>query len=598
MPGIVGFTVEKKNRTNSRRVLEQMQNLITHGDFYAKDELFCDKNVCATRAHISVIQKEPQPYCEEGVYVWLDGEFFNTDELAQELAGSVGCDAALLLALYKQQRDFSFLERIDGSYAAVIYDSKEKKVHLLTDRYGLRPLYWLEHAGRLVWSSEAKAMLAVPGWEVRIDPVALKQFVNVGFLLEDRSWFQGVELLSSGSVLTWDLGESCFHKQRYWWWDEIDAYGGEIKRIEIAEELGRLFVKAVERRNRQGEKVGLMLSGGLDSRAILAAMPNHRYPIHGFTFGRKSCDDIRLAARVAQVKGATHHVFELDATNWLLPRVDGVWWTDGECNIYHLHGIDWHRQVRASFEINLDGIGANTILGGCRLDKSFFDTCPDRQFIAGMLRCTPELLGSFEDYLSAPKTDSFFLQNQTRRIIACNLRYRRTFVENREPFYDTRLVEFAYALPDSLRYRGQIYNLMLLHRFPEFFNHIPWEQRSIPISWPPVMLRAARRWRLHRASLIRGLNRVGFRFRDRRHYTDYANWLRAEPSRSFVEKMLSNSSAIYGEYIPQQPVLDKWRRHLKGEDLTDTLCRVVTFEIWLQQVFAGKHRPEIMAWSA
>ena len=154
-----------------------------------------------------------------------------------------------------------------------------------------------------------------------------------------------------------------------------------------------------------------------------------------------------------------------------------------------------------------------------------------------------------------------------------------------------RLVEFVYALPDSLRYRGQIYNLMLLRQFPEFFNHIPWEQRSVPISWPLIVLRAARRWRLYRASLIQGLNNLGFKYSDRRHYTDYANWLRVEPSHSFFEKMLNNSSAMYGEYIPQHQILDKWHRHLKGENFTDILCRVITFEIWLQQVFTGKYRP-------
>ncbi len=598
MPGIVGFTIAEKDRMNARRVLQKMQNLIIHGDFYEQDELFCDNQVCATRAHINVLQKQPQPYYEQGVYVWLDGEFFNTHELAQELLSPVSCDTALLSALYRQQRDFSFLKQIDGSYAAVIYDSKEEKVHLLTDRYGLRPLYWLEHAGQLVWSSEAKAMIALPGWQAKIDPRAVKQFLNIGLLLEDRSWFQGVELLSSGSVLTWDLRERRFYKRRYWWWDEIKAFTGRIKPIEIADELGRLFVQAVQKRDRQGEKVGLMLSGGLDSRAILAAMPNHHCPIHGFTFGCKSCDDIRLAARVAKVKGATHHVFELDASNWLLSRVDGVWWTDGECNIYHMHGIDWQKEVRATYEINLDGIGANTILGGCRLHKNFFDTCPDRRFIAGLLKCDPALLGGFDDYSSAPKMDSFFLQNQTRRIIAANLRYRRTFVENREPFYDTNLVEFIYALPDSLRYRGQIYNLALIRRFPEFFNHIPWEQRGVPISWPDIALRIARRWHMHRRSLIRGLNRLGFKYGDRRHYTDYPNWLRAEPSRSFFERVLNNPVALYSEYISRQPVLDKWHRHLRGENFTDILCRVVTFEIWLQQIFAGKHRPTCNVQSA
>lgn len=591
MPGIVGFTITAKDRINACRTLEKMQNLIIHGDFYVKDELFRDEQICATRAHINVVQKKPQPHHEAGVYIWLDGEFYNTNDLAKALPSPVDYDTALLARLYRHRKDFSFLKQIDGNYAAVIYDSGKQKVHLLNDRRGLRRLYWTEHSGNLVWSSEAKAMLTRPGWETRIDPLAVKQFFSIGYLLENRSWFQGVELLPSGSILTWDLRERQLRKQRYWWWNEIKPLTGGINRIEIADELGRLFVQSVRKRSRHGEKVGLMLSGGLDSRSILAAMPDNDYPIHAFTYGRKGCDDIRIAERAAKVKGAVHHVFELDVSNWLLSRVDGVWWTDGECNIYHMRGIEWRKMLRATCEINLDGLGGDGILGGGYLDRNSLDTCPDRQSIAAMLKCDAELLDRFDDYLSVPKMDIFLLQNHARRLIGSSAIYLCAFVEDKEPFYDTQLLEFTYSLPDILRFRGQIYHLMLVRQFPEFFKHIPWEHRGVPISWPSILLRAARQWRIHRAKLIRGLNPLGFKYIDRRHYADYASWLRAEPSRSFFEKVLKNPSALYSEYIAREQIVGKLRRHLEGEDFTDILCRALTFEIWLQQVFAGKYRP-------
>lgn len=591
MPGLVGFTISGKDRVNARLAVEKMQNLIIHGDFYIKDELFCDEQVCATRAHINVVQKNPQPYHKAGVYVWLDGEFYNAEELAEHVLSSVNCDTALLAGLYRQQKDFSFLKRIDGNYTAVIYDSLKQNVHLFNDRHGLRPLYWLEYAGRLVWSSEAKAMLALRGWEAKIDPLAVKQFFKIGYLLEGRSWFQGVELLSSGSILTWDLRENKLRKHRYWWWNEIRPLTNGINRIEIAEELGRLFVQSVRKRSRNGKKVALMLSGGLDSRSILAAMPNNCYPVHAFTYGRKGCDDIRIAAQAAKVKGAVHHVFELNASHWLFPRVDGVWWTDGECNIYHMRGIEWRKMLRATCEINLDGLGGDGIVGGGYLDKNFMDTCPSQESIAAMLKCDVELLDRFDDYLSVPKMDIFFLQNHARRLIGSSAIYLRTFVEDKEPFYDTQLLEFTYSLPDILRFRGQIYRLMLVRQFPEFFSHIPWEHRGVPISWPSILLRAARQWRIHRATLIRVVNRLGFEYTDRRPYADYASWLRAEPNRSFFEKLLNNPCALYGEYVAQDQIMGKLHRHLSGEDFTDILCRALTFEIWLQQVFVGKYRP-------
>jgi len=592
MPGLVGFAGKVLDIAEPKRVLQQMQDMITHEHSYVKDELFADASVCSTRSHINLIQRERQPYYKDGIYVWLDGEFCNRRELQAACETPAKSDTEILHVLFRQSRDLSFLADIDGYFCAAIYDTSTSKVHLITDRYGLRRLYWTVCGSLLVWSSELKAMLALPDFRPRIDPQAVTEFLNVGYLLENRTWFQGVELLPSATVLTWDADKGTIDRHRYWWWDQIKPFAGKIDEEQVVEELARLFIDAVERRSGQGERVGLTLSGGLDSRAILAAMPDRGYPVQVVTYGQSGCDDIRIAAMAAQVKGAVHRVVELGPDNWLMPRIKGVWWTDGELDLMHMHGIEAREVIKDAFDINLNGFAGDLILGGSYLQAKT-KARDNSQSIAAFMGCDPSLIERFDEYSSLRTLDFYFLQNRVRRFTYCGTRHFLTSIEQRKPFYDNRLINFVYSLPDELRAHGRIYRLMLLSTFPDYYRHIPWQKTGACIGTPRLVAKVLSGFRRVRDMAVRGAGHIGIRRHAHRPraMVDYAIWIRAEPARSFIDKILKNPDALYREYVQPQSVRDTWQRHLNGEDLASMVCRYLTFEIWLQQVFGGRYRP-------
>jgi len=576
----------------AKRTLLRMQDLITYEASYVRDDLFIDPFVCATRSHTNIIQRRPQPHRRDGVCIWLDGEFCNRQELASRCEAATDDDLEILHTLFRGSRDFSFLRTIDGFFSAVVYDTNTGKLHLITDRYGLRRLYWTVHRGLLWWSSELKPALALPGFEPRIDRRAIQEFLSIGCLLEDRTWFEGVELLPSATVLTWDTRDGGFCTVRYWWWDQIRPCTGRIDELEVAEELGRLFVDAVERRCPRGKRVGLTLSGGLDSRAILAAMPDHGYPVHAVTFGRPGCDDIRIAAAAAKLKGAAHHVVEIGPGNWLTPRITGVWWTDGEQDLMHMHAMAARDVIRAAFDINLNGFAGDLILGGSHLLAGPRCEHPKQQ-VAAFMGCEPGLIESFEAYSHLRTLDFFFLQNRVRRFTYCGTRNLLTSTEQRKPFYDTRLVDFVYSLPDRVRMHGRIYKRMLLSAFPEYYRHIPWQRVGACIGAPRPVVKA-----LHALERARRLafplgRRLGVPITPPhpRGMVNYPAWIRAEPAHSFFDSVLNDPDALYRAYLPSERVRDAWEKHLGGEDFSSFLCRHLTFEIWLHQVFTGKFRP-------
>jgi asparagine synthase (glutamine-hydrolysing) len=561
MPGLAGFTCGHLPPDAARRALAGMRALLSHGESRRLDELFCDGRVCATRSHTNITQPQPQPHSEGETHVWLDGEFFNREELARTLpAGEAPTtDPALLLALYRREDDFSFLKQIDGVYAAVIYDAGARSVHLIGDRYGLRHLSWATHAGGVAWASEVKAALELPGFEPKIERASLQDFFETGNLTGERTWLEGVELLPAATVLTWDLDTRSAHKSRYWSADEIAPLPGGTDAVELAEELGRLFRAAVERRCRAGERIGLTLSGGLDSRAILAAIPERGAALHAVTFGKRNCEDARIAALAAARKGATHQVVEMDAAGWLAPRPEAVWWTDGECDLMHMHVLAIASRAREWFDIGLDGLGANGIIGDSWVEYG--------------------MSGAGE-----------YIDTRTRRFLVLGPTVVRGFVEERFPFLDNRFVELALAAPGRLKANNALYRMMLLKTFPRFFEDIPWQKTGVPVSWPLPSEGRRKHFVELKDQLRHKLGWYGIANPPSRGYADYASWMRQEPARSIFREVLANPSALYPEFVPRERVEGDLAKHFGGRDRAEFLCRALTFEIWLRQVFKGEYR--------
>ncbi|MCH7601554.1 MAG: hypothetical protein IIB54_02195 [Planctomycetes bacterium] len=597
MPGLVGFTFDPQNcpeaseAHESQVVLRRMRDSIVHREESVLDELVIAERVAATRVHIDVIQKQPQPCISDGVSVWIDGEFNNRDELARRKKLNVSSDAELLLALIAQDDSYASLGEIDGFYAAVILDARRQRLRMISDRYGLRHLYWTVINGQLTWSSEVKAFLEHPAMTPVIDQTALKQFMSIGCLLNDRTWFRDVHLLDSGTVLEWNLFRGEFVKQhQYWSWGCIPQRSEHEITDDLIDELGHLFRRAVERRCHPAERIGLTLSGGLDSRAILATIPEEFDPIPAITFGEANCQDARIARLAAAQRGAHHHVVDIGGDNWLQDRIAGVWWTDGHLDLQHMHGIEARHHMRRHLDISLNGYAGDLILGGSYLPEQPVEASQQKAFTARFMGCDESALEGWDQVQGHPSTDIYFLQHRVRRFTYYGTQHCLNSFALRKPFYDNDVIDFAYGLPDDLRRGGNLYHAMLLRFLPEYFEHIPYQAWGVPISastggrWRARFLRRV----THR--LNRSLGKLGPQIGSPLQYSNYANWLRHESASSFIHDTLGSKTALYGEYLSVDATLDALQRHLRGENHTDLICRSLTLEIWLQQVYAGRFR--------
>jgi asparagine synthase (glutamine-hydrolysing) len=270
MCGIAG--IAGRDAEQHVAVLERMSQAIAHRGPDDKG-LWSEAGVAIANRRLQILDLTAgghQPMhsvCGRYVLVY-NGEIYNYVEIRQSLeaAGeSIGgsSDTAVLLAALRRWGP-AVIARLNGMWSFALWDRKERKLFASRDRFGKKPFYYLEHAGRLYFSSEIKSLLAVPGIKPKPSPVAIADFASERISNHgDGSFFNGIQQLEPGHSMTWQDGRVSVEQ----YWSLLD-YALAPKRCADIEEIRELLKSAVDIRLRADTKVGCMLSGGIDSSGI------------------------------------------------------------------------------------------------------------------------------------------------------------------------------------------------------------------------------------------------------------------------------------------------------------------------------------------
>jgi len=581
MPGLIGIKKVGKSLTHN---LQEGMQLMSYGKTQTYDQIYEDHFLTASRVHLKKIGEKSSPFVFKGNYCWLDGEIYNLQEVANKYRLEITSFPELLIAAYLDKNLFEqILSEIDGYFSAVIYDKENFKIAIISDRYGLKPLYIWNQGNKFGWASEMKAFLAIPDFDISIRNGALDCFMTIGHMMGNITWFDNVELMEPSTILTYSLTESnIIDKHKYWSWSCIKPQ--IISFEEAASSMGDMIVDAVRRRWDKSSRFGISLSGGLDSRAILASLEDTS-DIVAYTFGKKNCLDIEIASRVSKLKGVKHIIKEINADNWFDNRSLGIWKTDGMLNLLHMHDTAVSNAFSELVDINLSGFLGDALEGGLHLHGKAYN-CRINQDIATRLYKDFSKYSPFDDnYFDIEHVDVYVFNNLNRRFTNLGITLDSRTVEQRLPFLDNRLIEFVYSLPDDYRINSKLYNASLLKRLPTFYENIPWQRTGIPIS-----KKQNRYLRFISRKADKFFDKIGIN-QDLTDYFDYNKWFKEINIYHVFTKILDPKYAIYQNYTDQNYITKYLTPHFKGtKDYSRELGLALTTEIWFQQIFNKTNR--------
>jgi asparagine synthase (glutamine-hydrolysing) len=269
----------------------------------------------ATRLAIIDLVSGHQPIAneDETVRVVLNGEIYNFRALRRDLERGghrfrTNTDTEVIVHAY-EAHGTACVERLRGMFAFAIWDRPRQRLVLARDRLGKKPLYYWHAGGLFVFASEIKALLCHPAVGRELDVEALHHYLAFGYTPADRSIFAGIRKLPPGHVAV--LHEDVFAARPYWTLP-APAPGGPRSepREALATRVRDVVKDAVRARLESDVPVGVFLSGGIDSSAIVASMrelTGSRIATFSVGFGTPSFDELRYARLVAERFETDHH---------------------------------------------------------------------------------------------------------------------------------------------------------------------------------------------------------------------------------------------------------------------------------------------------
>jgi asparagine synthase (glutamine-hydrolysing) len=312
MCGIAGWVGA---RGGGREVLDAMLRALEHrGPDDTGRHLGDEATLGMTRLSIIDLVTGRQPMTTDDATAALvfNGEIYNYRELRDELATlgrrfATRSDTEVLLRAWEEWGE-ACVERLRGMFAFAIWDARRRRLVLARDRLGKKPLYYWQRDGLLVFASEPKAVLRHPAVGRALDPVALEHYAAFGYTPAARSIFDGIAKLPPGHIAT--LAGGVLTLRRYWTLPAGAAAPAARSLGELKERVRAEVRDAVRARLTADVPLGVFLSGGVDSSAIVACMRElnvGRLATFSVGFGADASHDELPYARIVARRFETEH---------------------------------------------------------------------------------------------------------------------------------------------------------------------------------------------------------------------------------------------------------------------------------------------------
>lgn len=374
MCGIYGMVALRDGADCDPGLLDAMAR-ITHHRGPDDEGRHSDHGLAIGMRRLSIIDldtgHQPIPNADESVWTVCNGEIYNFREIRQTLQEQgvpfrTGSDTEVLVHLYERHGP-AFVSRLLGMFGFAIWDAARRRLVLGRDRLGIKPLYYMEHEGRLVFASEIKALLTLPGVSRAIDPGALQDYLTLGYSGNDRTLFQGIFKLPPASLLVCENGSYCIES---YWQAPSEADEG-LSKEDWAERLRAAMEAAVVSEMVSDVPLGGFLSGGIDSSTIIAFMARHSdRPVKTYSIGFKGdaasevYNELPYARQVAEAFRTDHReIIVRPEVARLLPKL--AWHLDepvaDSASVTTYLVAEFARQ---DVTVILSGVGGDELFGG------------------------------------------------------------------------------------------------------------------------------------------------------------------------------------------------------------------------------------------
>ncbi|MEX1994492.1 MAG: asparagine synthase (glutamine-hydrolyzing) [Steroidobacteraceae bacterium] len=374
MCGIVGIMQEANGGATGIEAIRGMTDSIRHRG--PDDAGFLESpGIVLGMRRLSIIDLAGghQPIANEDQSVWVvcNGEIYNFRELRTRLERlghrfRTNSDVEAIVHLY-EEHGVDFVTHLSGMFAIALWDVRRRRLVLARDRFGQKPLYYIEDRRRLAFASEVKALLRLPGIRAELDTSVLPEYLSMGYAVAPRTLFRGVLKLPPGGRLVRDATGSRVET----WWSLPESVRDGLDETQWIAEIRQEMRRAVTEHMVSDVPIGAFLSGGIDSSAVVALMAEQSpQPVNTYSIGYAGAgaaeyyNELSYAGLVARRFRTHHHEIPVapDVIG-LLPKL--LWHVEEPISDSAIITTWLVSELAAgSVKVILSGVGGDELFGG------------------------------------------------------------------------------------------------------------------------------------------------------------------------------------------------------------------------------------------
>ena len=559
---------------------------------------------------------QPMSDKDETIWIVFNGEIYNFPELKRELEAlghvfRTKSDTEVIIHGYKQWGD-DVLNHLNGMFGLAIWDTRQKRLLVARDPFGIKLIYYKVEADRLYFGSEIRAVVAGTGEKAELDPVSMNLFLRYRYTPSPYTAFKGVRKLAPGTMVVCEKG----HCQVRRWYNYKPTPFSPVKSADEAkEELRELYKQSVKRQLLSDVPLGLLLSGGVDSGLLLALMNLYGKSWHTYSVGYGSSfadDELKDAADTASRFGSRHASVILNRNTFeeALPHIVSCLEEPiASSSIVPMYFVC--QRARQDVKVALVGQGPDELFGGYRRHLGVRYGAlwgglpgPVRSAVSSVITALPrnemlkrglhsldisERMRRYQNVLSlmpGSQIDGLFreglLPADTGDKILGSWEDLIPLMENTDELGGFQFLELRSTLPDELLMYAD--KLSMAHslevRVPYLDKEIVEYVERLPANLK--VRNGSRKW-LHR-QVCQELLPAAILKRKKRGFgvNVVDDWFRGASGRKMEEVLLSSESQLYN-YLQPSAVRQIFEEHRSGQnDNHKVLFSLIVLEEWLR----------------
>ena len=618
MCGICGI-FDRSGNPVDQALLGKMTSIIRHRGPDGEGR-FVDGEVGLGHRRLSIIDVEggTQPICNEdgSLQIVFNGEIYNFVELRRELEAAghgfrTRSDTEVIVHAYEQWGR-ECVERFNGMFAFALWDSNTRELFLARDHLGIKPLYYVQLGNRILFASEIKALLQDSDYRRNVDVEALAELFTFRYVPSPKTLFQGIRKLPPGHRMT--LSARGIEINRFWHW--VPGFREDCDEETLIGEYQDLLEDAVRLQLRSDVPLGLFLSSGIDSGALLAIMSKYSSgPVQTFTIGfegGEKTNEVTDAMALARMFGADHHFMLVRPEDYLQYYENYLWdleepvGNETAAAFYFVSKI-----TREKVKVALTGQGADEPWAGYdrylgaklsmlysrmpSLVTASVAACVGRipgryeRLKRGVVAlCEPDMLTRFAkiySFYSAEMKQQLFKGPLAAHIAGDAYQSKKALhrlqsdVQHLDPVTQMLYIDTRANLPDDLLMVADKTSManslearvpFLDYRLIEFIESLP----------PGLKLNGLTGKYLHKKALGKWLPQDVIHRKKKGFANPVENWFRSR-MRPFVEDCLLAPGSAVGRYFDQRYIRQMLEADREGKDqLRRHIYLLVSFELW------------------